>query len=97
MKYFFYIIRSQVTEEFYLGQTSNLEDRMIRHNNKRSNYTKRGTPWILVYYETFLSRKDAINRERFLKSPQGWKTLQEIKQNLPPNVAQPVPKGSLRD
>ncbi len=97
MKYFFYIIRSQVTGEFYLGQSSNLEDRMIRHNSKRSKYTKSGVPWILAYYEIFLSRKDAINRERFLKSPQGWQTLQEIKQNLARNVPQPVPKGSLRD
>ncbi len=97
MKYFFYIIRSQVTGEFYLGQSSNLEERMIRHNSIRSKYTKRGVPWSLVYYEVFLSRKDAINRERFLKSPQGWQTLQEIKQNLARNVAQPVPTGSLRD
>ena len=97
MKYFFYIIRSQVTGEFYLGQSSNLEERMIRHNSKRSKYTKRGVPWSLVYYEVFPSRKDAINRERFLKSPQGWKALQEIKNNLPRNVSQPVPKGSLRD
>ena len=97
MKYYFYILRSQANAEFYLGQTANLEERIIRHNHKRSKYTRSGVPWILVYYEVFLSRKDAINRERFLKSPQGWQTLQQIKQHLVRNIAQPVPKGSLRD
>lgn len=44
MKYFFYIIRSRATGEVYLGQSSNLEERMIRHNSKRSKYTKSGVP-----------------------------------------------------
>jgi hypothetical protein len=37
---------------------------MVRHNSKRSKYTKSGVPWILVYYEILLSRKAAISRGR---------------------------------
>ena len=41
------------------------------------------------YTEKFETRRQAIKREQFLKSPKGWQTLLEIKNNFFRNVAQP--------
>jgi putative endonuclease len=79
MSYHFYILKSQNFDRYYLGQTSNLKSRLQRHNRGEMFSTKPYLPWDLIYYETFRTRGQAMARERFLKSPQGWKELQEIK------------------
>ncbi|MFA6456983.1 MAG: GIY-YIG nuclease family protein [Bacteroidota bacterium] len=86
--YFLYIIYSQSKDKYYIGQTIDLDSRFKRHNSKRVASTKFGVPWILVYCEQFQSRKEAVTREVFLKSPSGWLTLKEIKETHR-NVAQP--------
>jgi putative endonuclease len=48
MGYFVYIIRSQKDESLYVGQTNNLEERLRRHNQGRSKYTKSKRPWELL-------------------------------------------------
>jgi putative endonuclease len=53
--------------KFYIGQTSNLEDRLKRHNEGRSQFTKGKGPWNLVYQEQYSTRTEAIRREKQLK------------------------------
>jgi putative endonuclease len=61
--------------EIYIGQTSNLEDRLTQHNDlnyRRTLHTKRHPgPWTLVYKEQFGTRAEAMRRERELKSSRG--------------------------
>ena len=61
-----YILQNP-TGKFYIGQTSNLEDRLKRHNEGRSPFTKGKGPWKLVHQETFPTRAEAIKREKQLK------------------------------
>lgn len=90
VKYYLYILQSQKSKKYYIGQTSNIDDRIKRHNNGRNISTKNGIPWKLVYYEIYSTRSEAIKKELFLKSPQGWLTLKTIKEELIlRNVAQP--------
>ncbi|HTP79740.1 MAG TPA: GIY-YIG nuclease family protein [Bacteroidota bacterium] len=77
--YHVYVLRSRVNGKYYVGQTSNLETRIKKHNWGESRSTKSGRPWELVYSESFHTRTEAIRQERFLKSPAGWKTLSKIK------------------
>jgi putative endonuclease len=79
MSYFVYILYSFSKDKFYIGQTSDVNDRLQRHNNRRVKSTKFGIPWKLAHTEKFETRQQAINREQFLKSPQGWRILLEIK------------------
>ncbi|MCD4769851.1 MAG: GIY-YIG nuclease family protein [Bacteroidales bacterium] len=67
MKYFVYILKSKKDSSFYIGYTSNLERRLSEHNEGRSRYTAKKAPWELHYFEEFLSKSEAIKRERFLK------------------------------
>ena len=53
MKYFVYIIYSNLLDKYYIGYTSDLNQRILRHNDGWSRSTKAGIPWVLVYYEEF--------------------------------------------
>jgi putative endonuclease len=73
-----YILRSQKTDKYYIGSTSNINDRLKRHNGGRSIYTKSGIPWELVYTEEYLSRSEAMIREKQLKSWKNKKRIEEL-------------------
>jgi len=68
MAYFVYILQSERDGSYYIGHTSNLEDRLKRHNEGRSVYTRAKVPWKLVHQEGFDSRSDAMKREREIKA-----------------------------
>ncbi len=53
---------------FYIGQTGDLEQRIIRHNKGECRYTKSRLPVRLVYSEQFSNRSAAVTREKQLKS-----------------------------
>lgn len=65
--YFVYILQSQKDQSFYIGQTEDLEKRLDLHNQGNSRYTARKIPWKVVYFEEFETRKEALQRENFLK------------------------------
>ena len=66
--YYVYILVSESSGAFYVGQTRNLSDRLRRHNSGRSRYTRGQGPWQLAYAERFPSRSAAVRREMELKS-----------------------------
>ena len=67
MPYFAYIIQSEKDGSYYVGSTRGLHDRLNRHNQGRSTYTKLKRPWVLVYSEEFADRASAVKREREIK------------------------------
>ncbi len=78
-KFHTYIIQSQTTGKYYIGYTSDLKARIEQHNhhlNSKSKTTaKFPGPWILVYSELYLSKTEAIVREKQIKS---WKSRKAI-------------------
>jgi putative endonuclease len=68
LNYFVYIIYSAGTDTFYRGQTSNIEDRLRRHNAGREKFASRGTPWELVWCTEKDTRSEALLLERKLKN-----------------------------
>ena len=67
MAYFLYIIQSEIDDSFYIGTTQNLDDRISRHNQGRSKYTKQKRPWNLVYTEEHPDRSSTMKKEYALK------------------------------
>ena len=48
------------------------------HNQNKSYYTSKFSPWKLVYFEGYVSKKDAYSREHSLKlHAQGLRRLKE--------------------
>jgi putative endonuclease len=68
MAYFTYVLKSESTGSSYVGHTSNLEKRLIDHNNGKSLSTRHKRPWRLVYKEEYTMRSEAASRERYFKS-----------------------------
>ncbi|MBN2016331.1 GIY-YIG nuclease family protein [Candidatus Dojkabacteria bacterium] len=69
--HFVYILYSKKLNKFYTGYTQDLKERNKQHSSKEVPFTLRGCPWILVYYEAFLERSDALREEKFLKTGKG--------------------------
>jgi len=65
--YHVYILKSEKNKSLYVGYTSDIDNRLQKHDNGLVGYTKKYRPWELIYYETFKSLKDTIEREKSLK------------------------------
>ena len=64
---FVYILRC-IDDTLYTGYTTNLKDRIIKHNDKiGAKYTRGRTPVELVYFEIFDTKSEALKREIAIK------------------------------
>jgi putative endonuclease len=70
MSFWLYILQSQATSRFYIGQTQDIEKRLAYHNANYSKALKNRGPWRLVHSEEYATRSEAMLRERQIKS---WK------------------------
>ena len=67
--YYVYVLKSP--KQFYIGSTSDLKRRFAEHQDGKSKSTKNRGPWEIVYYEASKSIKDALKREKYLKTAWG--------------------------
>lgn len=75
-----YLIQSETSKQFYIGQTADLKERLLSHNENKNKSTKHKGPWKLIYCEVFAHKTDALIRERKLKNH--GKGLSELKKRL---------------
>jgi len=68
MAFIVYIIYSPTLDQFYIGHTQDLQDRIFRHNNSGSKATKKAHDWTLKYTEGFSTRAEAASRELQIKN-----------------------------
>lgn len=62
--YYVYLIKSQKVKGWkYIGSTNDLIRRVEDHNNGEVFSTKNYCPFVLVYYEAYMSEEDARERE----------------------------------
>jgi putative endonuclease len=66
--YYVCFLRSKKNGSLYIGQTSNLEKRLERHNKGQIKSTKSRAPFDLIYFERYNKRRQAMYREWMLKS-----------------------------
>ena len=78
MFYYTFILQSLKDKSLYIGYTADLKKRFKGHNDGRSLATKLFRPYKLIYYEAFLNRFDAKNREEYLKSGYGRNTIKKM-------------------
>ncbi|OGN08748.1 MAG: hypothetical protein A3J46_03245 [Candidatus Yanofskybacteria bacterium RIFCSPHIGHO2_02_FULL_41_11] len=76
--FYTYVLKSTKNSKRYIGQTSkDVFDRLHEHNIGSNRWTRTNGPFIMVHFEEYASRREAIIREHFLKSGQGRKWLDE--------------------
>ena len=73
--FYCYALRSEKTGRRYVGSCEDLIDRIRRHNAGESKATKHGVPWVLVHSESFATRAEAAQRERYYKTGRGREEL----------------------
>ena len=70
-----YVLRSLRDRSLYIGLTNDLERRLGEHDEGESPSTKAKRPLELLLAESFLTRREARDRERFYKSGFGREIL----------------------
>ena len=65
MAFYAYILFSKSCNQFYYGSTSNLQDRLRRHNSNHKGFTGKANDWEIVYFEEFKSKSEALMRESY--------------------------------
>jgi len=70
--YYVYLIKSQInSEKTYIGYTTDLDERLKKHNSGSSVYTADFRPWRLVASIGFDDKQKALEFERYLKVGSG--------------------------
>lgn len=73
--YYVYLLRSLRDGKIYTGYTTDLKRRIREHHDQIVHTTHRMGKLDLIYYEAFKNERDARERERYLKTTQGKRTL----------------------
>jgi len=76
--FFVYILETQESKRFYIGQTNNLLQRIKRHNQGRNLSTRAFIPWSLKWWKEYQTRTEAVRVEKTLKGIKkelDWKSL----------------------
>lgn len=76
--YFVYVLRSKKDNKRYIGFTENLERRLSEHVNGLVKSTRNRRPIELLFFENYETKKEAMEREEFLKSGYGRAYLSSI-------------------
>jgi putative endonuclease len=62
----------------YTGYTTYLIERIKSHNIYGKDSTARHRPWIVVYVEFYLTKEEALKREKYFKSGRGSQLKNKI-------------------
>lgn len=80
--YNIYVLESINTGKWYIGFTpGSILTRLTKHNSGEVQSSKPFMPWKIIYTESYLNRKDATGREKFLKSGSGRNYLKKQLKN----------------
>ena len=77
MSYFVYIIKNiQKSKPItYVGYTKNIKKRLQLHNSGKGAKFTRGRRWKIIYTEKYLTKKEALSREYYIKKDRKFRKL----------------------
>ena len=81
MGYFVYILQSLKDHKYYIGSSSDVYKRLDYHNAGKQRSTKNRTPFKLIYFEECNSKKEALIREKQIKSFKGGEAFKKLINN----------------
>lgn len=79
--FYTYILKSEKSGRYYVGHTSDLEERLSYHNSGKVKATRNKGPWEAVYYETFKTKTEANRRELEIKKKKSRKYIEFLIDN----------------
>jgi len=73
-----YILFSCSLNKYYIGCTDvSIEERLRKHLNNHKGLTAKSKDWVVVHTERFTDKKNALSREKQLKS---WKSRIKVEE-----------------
>jgi putative endonuclease len=82
MIFYVYIIFSEILNKYYIGYTSNIKERIRKHNSNHKGFTGKNNDWKLKHLEPFDNKIQAILREKQIKN---WKSRTAIERLIQQN------------
>jgi putative endonuclease len=76
--HYVYIIRSVKDGKYYIGETSDIITRLKYHNSGKQRSTKSRIPFELVFSEEYMTREEALRREKQIKSWKGGEAFKRL-------------------
>ena len=80
--YYVYAIASLSRNYIYVGLTDNIDRRFVEHNTGKNKTTKPYLPFELIFTEEFETRKEARQKEKYLKSGIGKEKLKQLRKEI---------------
>ncbi|MDV7391920.1 GIY-YIG nuclease family protein [Arthrospira platensis SPKY1] len=70
--FYVYILYSAQYDKTYTGYSQDPEQRLLSHNElSPKGWTKRYRPWKLIYTQSYPTKAEALQQEKFLKTGKG--------------------------
>ena len=76
--YFAYVIKSLKDGSLYKEHCQDIAARLKQHNRGETLSIKNKIPFVLIYFEKFETRIEAIKREKYFKTAAGRRFLKNI-------------------
>ncbi|MBA5629645.1 GIY-YIG nuclease family protein [Moheibacter lacus] len=70
---------SESSGKHYTGYTSDLETRILSHNEFGLGWTAKYRPWKIIFTKDFETKKEAMDFEKWLKSGVGRDFIKTLK------------------
>lgn len=78
--HFVYVLYSLKDKKLYKGYTNSISKRLLKHNSGGSKSTAKRKPFIIAHIEEFENKKNALIREKYLKTIEGGAKLKTFLQ-----------------
>ena len=81
--HYLYILYSKSTTKYYVGETHNIEERLIKHNQHTysGSFTKIANDWDLILLFNCSNKEEAVFLERFIKKMKSRIFIEKIIKN----------------
>ena len=81
--HFLYIIYSKTSDKYYVGETHNIEERILKHNahQYKNAFSKIAQDWETKLTKQLKSKEEAVFLERFIKRMKSRKFILKIIDN----------------
>jgi putative endonuclease len=76
--YYVYILKSLKDHKYYIGSSSDVKKRLDFHNSKLQRSTRNRVPFVLVVYEEFHDKNQALKREKQIKAFKGGAAFKKL-------------------
>lgn len=74
-----YILQSLKDSTFYIGYSADVNSRLDEHNKGKNKYTKGHLPYKIVHVESFETKREAKEREQYIKAFKNTKKYLKMK------------------